>query len=51
MLYANNISTSKPRLNHRGEITLLTGPDYARVLLQRMGELEFDHIISPFLSY
>lgn len=49
--YVSNISTSKPNLNYQGEIGVLTGPDYARVLFSRMGALEFDHIISPFSSY
>ena len=49
--YINNILTSKPKLNHRGDVAALTGSDYARVLFHRMGELEFDHIILPFSSY
>jgi len=45
------IVTRKPEENQSGKIGVLTGPDYARVLFKRMGDLRFDHIISPFSSY
>jgi len=45
------IMTQAPRTNHTGDVAILTGPDYARVLFRRIGELGFDHIVSPFSSY
>jgi hypothetical protein len=44
-------TTGADRLDYRGSTAVLTGPDYARVLFKRIGELKFDHIVSPFTSY
>ena len=49
--YVDNMVTAKPEACYNGAVSLLTGPDYARVLFKRIGELNFDHIISPFSSY
>ena len=45
------IETHAPEGEHTGDIAVLTGPDYARVLFKRIGEIGFDHIVSPFSSY
>jgi hypothetical protein len=34
-----------------GKVGVMTGPDYARVLMARMSRLGFDHIVVPFNSY
>lgn len=34
-----------------GKVGVMTGPDYARVLMARMSKLGFDHIVVPFNSY
>lgn len=34
-----------------GKVGIMTGPDYARVLMGRMSKLGFDHIVVPFNSY
>ena len=47
----SGIITKKPEEDQSGKVGVLTGPDYARVLFKRMGDLKFDHIISPFSSY
>ena len=36
---------------YEGSIGVITGPDYARVLMGRMNQLKFDHIVMPFSSY
>jgi cyclopropane-fatty-acyl-phospholipid synthase len=49
--YVQDIKTKKPDSYYYGDVGVLTGPDYARVLFSRMGALGFDHIVSPFSSY
>ncbi|NQV47464.1 MAG: methyltransferase domain-containing protein [Rhodospirillaceae bacterium] len=44
------VKITKPKDSYKGAVGILTGPDYARVLVSRMGEMEFDHIIVPFTS-
>jgi|TARA_B100000315_G_scaffold253034_1_gene291049 hypothetical protein len=39
-----------PDETYCGSVGVLTGPDYARVLVPRMAQLQFDHIIIPFSS-
>jgi hypothetical protein len=41
----------EPDQSYEGCIGMLTGPDYARVLMARMAQLKFDHIVTPFSSY
>lgn len=36
--------------SYKGSVGIMTGPDYARVLMKRMSQLEFDHIVIPFNS-
>ena len=45
-------SIKKPEKDgsYKGKIGVMTGPDYARVLMKRMSQLEFDHIVVPFNS-
>jgi len=40
-----------PNGSYEGCTGLITGPDYARVLMGRMNQLKFDHIVLPFTSY
>lgn len=40
-----------PDHSYEGCVGMLTGPDYARVLMGRMAQLKFDHIVTPFSSY
>ncbi len=49
--FVENITTRKPDDEFEGKVGVLTGPDYGRVLFKRMGDLSFDHIVSPFSSY
>ncbi len=37
-----------PENNYEGFVGVLTGPDYSRVLVPRMAQLKFDHIVIPF---
>ena len=37
--------------SYKGQVGVMTGPDYARVLMARMSQLGFDHIVVPFNSY
>ncbi len=37
-----------PREHYEGAVGVLTGPDYSRVLVPRMAQLRFDHIVVPF---
>lgn len=43
-------SICAPADSYNGFVGILTGPDYARVLVPRMAQLRFDHIIVPFPS-
>lgn len=38
----------KPKIDYSGAVGVLTGPDYSRVLVSRMSDLKFDHIVIPF---
>ena len=49
--FVQGIKTTKADNSYEGKIGVLTGPDYARVLFNRMGTLGFDHVVSPFTSY
>ena len=39
---------SIPTESYSGSVGILTGPDYSRVLVPRMAQLKFDHILVPF---
>ena len=40
-----------PESNYSGYIGILTGPDFARSLVSRMTDLQFDHIAMPLVLY
>ena len=46
-----NISKPMKDGSYFGKVGIMTGPDYARVLMGRMSKLGFDHIVVPFNSY
>jgi len=45
------IKAPGPDGSYVGKVGVMTGPDYARVLMGRMSRLGFDHIVVPFNSY